>query len=117
MYIVKIKEIYEKRILEFNYKFFYGILNNNVCVSKWNKIVFLLCEVCNVNEDIKYFLYDCKIVKYFWERISMYLKFDVIWKIVVLGFYNEISEKIFFLNNFLFFISFIIYKYKMKCRI
>ena len=95
----------------------HGIMNNNVCVSKWNKTVSPLCEVCNVNEDIKHLLYDCKIVKHFWERISMYLKFDVTWKIVVLGFYNEISEKTSFLNNFLSFISFTIYKYKMKCRI
>lgn len=117
VYIAKIKEIYEKRISEFNYKLLHGILNNNVCVSKWNKTVSPLCEVCNVNEDIKHLLYDCKIVKHFWERISMYLKFDVTWKIVVLGFYNEISEKTSFLNNFLSFISFTIYKYKMKCRI
>mgnify|MGYP000527767340 FL=1 len=93
VYIAKIKEIYEKRISEFNYKLLHGILNNNVCVSKWNKTVSPLCEVCNVNEDIKHLLYDCKIVKHIWERISIYLKFDVTWKIVVLCLYNLISEK------------------------
>lgn len=37
IYVYKIKNMYEKRIAEFNYKLLNDILNNNVYVSKWNK--------------------------------------------------------------------------------
>lgn len=49
--------------------------------------------------------------------ISIYLRFEIAWKTVVLGDYNEISKKTSFLKNFLSFISFTLYKYKMKFRI
>lgn len=61
--------------------------------------------------------YDCKIVKHFWEMISIYLRFEITWKTVVLGDYNEISKKTSFLKKFLSFISFTLYKYKRKFRI
>ena len=41
----------ELRIAEFNYKLLHGILNNNVSVSKWNKGVSPLCEICKTEED------------------------------------------------------------------
>ena len=117
IYTTKIGNMYEKRISEFNYKLLHGILNNNVYVSKWNKDVSPLCENCNTNEDIKHLLYECRIVKSIWEKINSYLKFDISWKTIVLGYYNEINEKTTFLNNFISFVCFCIYKYKMKCRI
>lgn len=52
----KIKSKYEKRISEFNYKLIHGILNNNAYVSKWNKDVSPLCEICEDEENIKHLL-------------------------------------------------------------
>ena len=50
-------------IAEFNYKLLHGILNNNVSVSKWNKDVSPLCEICKTEKDTRHLLFDCKIVK------------------------------------------------------
>ena len=108
--------MYEKWISEFNYKLLHGILNNNAYVSKWNKDVSPLCEICKDEENIKHLLYDCKIIKTIWEKVSSFLKLDVTWKIIVLGFYAEVSDKTLLLNNLIAFITFSMYKYKMKCR-
>lgn len=108
------RNIRKNRISEFNYKLRHGILNNNLCVNKWNKAVSPLCEVFNVNEDIKLLLQDSKIVKHFWETISNSIKFDTTWKTIV--FTKKLARQFPFFNNFLF-ISFTIHKYKMKCRI
>lgn len=97
----------------------HGVLNNNAYVSKWNKDVSPLCEihVCKDEENITHLLYDCKIIKTILEKVSSFLKFDIAWKIIVLGFYNEISDKTLLLNNLIAFITFSMYKYKMKCRL
>lgn len=90
---LRIYMMYEKRILEFNYKLLHGILNNNAYVSKWNKDVSQFGEICKDEEHIKHLLYDCKINKTIWEKVSSFLKFDATWKIIVLiGFFNEISD-------------------------
>ena len=107
----------EKRISEFNYKLLNGILNNNVFVSKWNKDVSPLCEICKTEEDTKHLLYDCKMNKSIWQKVNSFFNFDITWKIIVLGFFYENNEKVLLLNNLIAFITFIMYKYKMKCRI
>ena len=104
-------------ISEFNYKLLHGILNNNAYVSKWNKDVSPLCEICKDEENIEHLLIDCKIIKTIWEKVSSFLKFDITWKIIVLGFYAEVSDKTLLLNNLIAFITFSMYKYKMKCRL
>ena len=73
VYVSKIKNMYEKRIAEFNYKLLNDILNNNVYVSKWNKDVSPFCTFCNIEEDIKHVLYDCEIVKPIWEKLVPFL--------------------------------------------
>lgn len=42
----------EKKVTEFNRKILCAILRIDVCLSKWNKDVFPLCEICRVNEHI-----------------------------------------------------------------
>lgn len=49
------------------------------------------------------------------EENQFFLGFENTWKILTLGFNNEISRKT-ILNNSLSFIWFAIYKYKMDCR-
>ena len=51
IYTSRILRRTELRIAEFNYKLLHGIFNNNVSVSKWNKGVSPLCEICKTEED------------------------------------------------------------------
>lgn len=50
------------------------------------------------------------------EKIGSFLKFTVTWKIIVLGFYDEVKEKTLVLNNLKACVAYTIYKYKMKWR-
>lgn len=50
------------------------------------------------------------------EKIGSFLKFTVTWKIIVLGFYDEVKEKTLVLNNLKACVAYTIHKYKMKCR-
>ena len=43
--------------------------------------------------------------------------FDVSWKNIILGFYDELNDKTILLNNIISFIAYRIYKYKMFCRL
>ena len=54
---------------------------------------------------------------YIWQVISLYFNFEITWKIIVLGFYNEVNSKTIRLNNIISFVCYKIYKYKMKCRL
>ena len=117
IYRSKILYMYEKCIAEFNYKLLHGILNNNVSVHMWNKNVSPLYEKCKCIEDIKHLLYDCKLTTYMWQVVSLYFNFEITWKIIVLGFYNEVNSKTIRLNNIISFVCYKIYKYKMRCRL
>ena len=70
VYISKIKQIYDNKIAEFNDKLLHCILNNNLPISKWNKTVSPLFDICLIDEDIKYSLFECNIVKNIWQNSS-----------------------------------------------
>lgn len=38
--------MYDKKVVEFNYKLLNSVFNNNLSVSKWNKDVLVECECC-----------------------------------------------------------------------
>ena len=54
---------------------------------------------------------------YIWQVVSLYFNFEITWKIIVLGFYNEVNSKTIRLNNIISFVCYKIYKYKMRCRL
>lgn len=103
--------------IEFNYKLLNSVLNNNLSVSKWNKDVSAECECCQTVEDCEHLLFSCKLVKHIWQEVGNFFNFGISWKIIVLGFHYENNVKTRRLNNILSFICFLIYKYKMSCRI
>ena len=117
IYRNKVKDIYDKRICEFNYK----LLNNTLCCNsflfKCKYRASALCNMCDEIEDIRHLIFDCEHVHILWKNLSSVLNFDVQWKHVVLGFYSERNSKIQFLNTFVSFIAYKIYKFKMFCRV
>ena len=48
------------------------------------------CVKTTCIEDLKHLLYECKLTTYVWQVISLYFNFEITWKIIVLGFYNEV---------------------------
>lgn len=61
-------------------------------------------------------LYDGKIMKAIWEKVSFILKFDISLKIIVLGLYTKLSDKTILFNNLIAFITFRMHTFKMKYR-
>ena len=86
-------------------------MNNNFAVSKWNKSVFPLSDICLVDEDIKHLLFECNIVKTYMTKIEKKICLRITWKQIVLGFYDEHNSKTRKINNFISFVSYVIYKY------
>lgn len=116
IYKIKVKDIYDKRICEFNYK----ILNNTVCCNS-----FLLkckyrssaaCNMCSETENVKHLIFECEHVKMIWSTLSLAIGFDIQWKHVILGFYFDRNTKIRYFITIVSFIACKIFKYKMCCR-
>lgn len=61
IYMEKIKKIFDKNVLEFNYKLLYNFIICNKYVSKWKIDLDKNCINCNLEEDVKYFIFDCYI--------------------------------------------------------
>ena len=94
IYRSKLKEIFDKRVIEFNYKLLNNILNNNYMVSKWNKQVQKYCSVCYTRvENSRHLIYECKNVVQIWNIVSHTLNFDVSWIYIILGFYYDNTQK------------------------
>ena len=57
-----------------------------------------MCEQCNILEDCKHFLFDCRSVKHFWATVVQALKktynieLDIRWKHVVYGYFLELPK-------------------------
>ena len=45
------------------------------------------------------------------------MNFDISWKLILCGFFNEVNKKTIMYNNLISFIAFKIYKYKMYSRV
>ena len=108
----------DKSLAEFNYKLIYNLLSNNLLISKWDRNVTNKCKQCsNEIENTKHLIFDCNNVQHIWKIASICIKFTVIWKHIVVGFYLDNNELVKIYNYFLSFIAFRIYKCKMYCRV
>ncbi len=117
IYRNKIKQIYDKKVGEFNYKMLNNILCCNLYLHKCKLRASANCEHCqNDVENIKHLIFECNIVKDLWYKISAIVEFKVKWKHVMIGFFIENSNRTTFLNELISYVAFKIYKYKMTCR-
>lgn len=118
IYTNKIKNMYDKRLSEFNYKLLNNILCTNSFLQKCKLRQNAECDYCDIsNKDIKHLIFDCDNVKQVWHNLNNALKFIVKWKHVVIGFYVETNPEVLFYNTIISYIAFKIYKFKMGCRI
>ena len=117
IYFSKIIKTFDKKIADFNYRLLNNLLNNRNYLSKWKNISNLCPHCKECVETNKHLLYECQNVKKIWKMVGEIVKFEVSWKVITVGFYNETNEKTILLNNLVSFIALRIYKYKMWCRI
>lgn len=117
IYQEKVKKVFDKNVSEFNYKLIHNILSSNKCVSKWKGNLDKNCPNCNVEEDIKHLIFDCCLSNPIWKKVSEILNINVTWKVIVIGFPAYCNKNTFIFNNVLSFVTYKIYKYKMKCRV
>ena len=118
IYKQKILNTYDKKVAEFNFKLLNNLLSNRFYVSKWKTNIDKFCTSCpHYTEDNKHLILNCIDTYALWSDISVFLKFDITWKTIVIGFYDDVNEKTILLNNLISFIAFRIYKYKMFCRL
>ena len=118
IYTQKISNIIDKNVAEFNYKLLHNLLSNRYLASKWNREIDKKCTLCrNDIENNRHLIYECQNVSQIWHIVGIVLRFDVKWKHIIIGFYDEINSKTILLNNIISFIGCRIYKYKMSCRI
>ena len=110
--------MYDKRLSEFNYKLLNNILCSNLFLEKYKIRLNAKCDHCDQeSEDIMYLIYGCHNVDRVWKSLSQIFNFSVLWKHVIVGFYEESNSKTIFLNTINTYISYKIYKFKMSCRI
>jgi hypothetical protein len=117
MYFSKIIKTFDKKISDFNYRLLNNLLNNRNHLSKWKNISNLCPHCKECIETNKHLLFECQNVERIWKMVSEILKFEISWKAIVVGFYNETNRKTILLNNVISFIALRIYKYKMWCRL
>ena len=63
-----------------------------------------MCVFCNEICNTKHLIYDCKLVKPIWQSVGNILHFDIMWKHIVLG-YFEVNNICMFRNILLTIIS------------
>lgn len=114
--INKIKNIYDKRICKFNYK----LLNNISCNSFLDQCKLRPNKCCNycqdTTENVEYLIFKCDNVKEIWSTLCTIMQLDMMWKHVIIDFYYENNLRVHFLNNIIFYVACMIYKFKVLCR-
>lgn len=116
IYRCKILDMSDKNLAEFNYiyKLLNNILCNNVYLSKWKKETHALCKICHVSETSKHLIFECENVVQIWNSLSLYLKIDIKWIHVIIGFVHEHNRKVISLNTLILYVAYRIYKYTCK---
>ena len=69
-YIIKVKEIRDKKLSETNFKILNNILPCNRNLLKWGKSDTKLCSFCQVEESISHLLYHCQYAQSIWNLIQ-----------------------------------------------
>ena len=106
IYSTKIRKTKDKQLAEFNYKLLNNLLNNNKSVSTWNKNVSSLCNFCQQQEDTKHLIFECKNVKDIWKITGDFLKSNINWKHIVIGYFLDETRTTKILNH----VAYLIFK-------
>ena len=83
---VKLVNIKELKLREFNFKVIYNILPCNVNLKRWGKKDYDVCDVCQESQTVKHLLFDCQYVKPLWKVIESVLDRNITFSHILCGF-------------------------------
>ena len=86
-------------------------------MSKWKQDTHSQCNICLIIEPSKHLIFECENVTDILNALGNYLKTNVKWKHVIVGFNYEGNRKVITLNSLISYVAYRIYKYKMYCRL
>ena len=117
IYIQKIKNMYVKKLAEFNFKILHNILPCGKNLSKWQKDISKFCDFCKLPETPEHMLFECTRVQDIWSNISTILKMDIRWKNLLCGFIKrDLTPKIEFYNLIFTIVMYAIFRQNSKCK-
>ena len=108
IFTLKVKNIQEKKIAEFNFKILHNILACKSLVSKWEHHIDQNCEICNVKEDIVHLLCECTLAKLIWQIFQTSNDIILSNKVILFGTSNSST-----FNYMTSFVGFTLYKFWM----
>ena len=111
---VKLLDIKEIKLKEFNYKLLNDILPCNANLKKWRIINSDKCDVCEESQTAKHLLFDCIYVKPIWKVIESILHCNISYSDIFCGFHNDNSL---FSNYLCSMCAFVIYKEWLLCSL
>ena len=88
----KVINIKDKSVAESNYQLLNNLLNCNKQLSKLKRGQSNECPKCHLAENIFHLIYLCEIGRNIWQFAEIILNFDITWKLILCGFFNEINE-------------------------
>ena len=74
---MKMINIKDKKIAEFNYKVLHNILPCNVNLVRWKKAENKKCMFCKEDEDIPHLLFNCMYAQTIWKKLKNDCNFNV----------------------------------------
>ena len=84
-YKIKIKQIHEKKLSEFNFKLLHRLLPCRYNLVTWGKTNNSLCEFCGQTETIEHMLFMCNEVKQIWDIFLKQNNCDFDVRFLILG--------------------------------
>ena len=102
-YKIKVKQIPDKKICEFNFKVLSNILSCRKKLYKWHVTQNANCMLCNSEETVEHLLFTCPIKQKIWKFVCTMLNIRCQFKTLVLGASNFIVDWAVSLISFCFY--------------
>ena len=113
VYERKIKNQFEMKISEFNYKLQHDILPTKYNLYKWKISQDETCIYCAYHQqNAKHMLFECRSIGNVWHTISNVLNINIEWKTIVVGIEHSIFNKIISLVSYMIYKKYLIDKDK-----
>ena len=106
VYERKIKNQFEAKITEFNFKLLHQILPTGRNLQRWKKLQQQSCIYCQCDiHDAKHLLYECPFIGNIWHTLGNIVSFVISWETIAIG-ARDIGQN----NRVVSLLSYVIYK-------
>ena len=111
---IKVKNIPDKKLAEFNFKILHSIMICGKYLNKWDNSVSKTCNICNTLEDIQHILYECTLANCIWNIANNVIDTPFTKRDIILHYTNPVNNHA--VNFFITIISYCIYKFWVICH-